>query len=310
MSARRVLAGAASTLGLVSFISSTAHAEYDSGLGGWTEVIECPTSSWDECPFYHDPFYWGGTGPNLSYTSPVNWWSYAAPGVPSMDCGQWINGGIVGGASYEPGQPSVPQGVDVQVSTHWWDFANTDFSETCGHQHATTYVWGWRYNGSSWSFEFVTAHQKTSYLGDDGICYFQAEGNPDYPGDFEMFAFGPETLSINNSPYAVLYTKTQATSHYSAGCGEFECFHRVRVAASYEGGPGVNKGVVAHEFPSNELTIERRGVEEFQRGPSTLRTAGPRRVGSTLRGVSPLQVGSQVTLNPTLLDVFRARGER
>lgn len=238
-------------------------AAYDPKQGGWTEVIQCLNSTWDVCPIYHDKFYWGGSGPDITYISPEGWWNYADPGVPSVDCGQWINGAVVGGATYEPGVASVPQGVDVTINTQWWDFANVDFSTTCGHQHASTYVWGWRYNGSSWMREFVTAHTRTAHLNDQGICVFQAAGNPDYPAGFEGFAFGPEELSITNSPYAVLYTKSQANSHYGAGCGEFECFHRMRIRVRYEGGPGPNKGELRFEPPTDDLVFEGRDDEQF-----------------------------------------------
>lgn len=278
---------------LMLMTSGPVTADYDPEQGGWTEVIGCPTSSWDVCPFYHPQFYWGGTGPNLSYVSPAGWWTYASPGEDANDCGQWINGGIVGGATYEPGEPSIPQGVNVSISTNWWDFTNP---ETCGHQHATTYVWGWRYNGHSWSFEFVNAHQRTSYLDEDGNCLFQAAGNPDYPPALEEFAFGPETLTINNSPYAVLFTKTQAKSHIGADCDQFECFHRVRVAASYTGGPGPNEPKVAVDLPTNELTVESRPV--VKPDPSTNRLTGT------------LSLGADALLQPTPGEVLRARSQQ
>lgn len=243
--------------------SVPAIAEFDPAQGGMTEVIQCLNSTWDVCPIYHDKFYWGGSGPDITYISPEGWWPYADPGVSSLNCGQWINGSIVGGATYEQGQASVPQGVDVNINTNWWDFANVDFSTTCGHQHATTYVWGWRYNGNSWMREFVTAHTRTSHINEQGICVFQAAGNPDYPAGFEQFAFGPETLVIHDSPYAVLYTKSQANSHYGAGCGEFECFHRVKINVTYIGGPGTNKGQLTFDPPNNDLTIEPRSDSSF-----------------------------------------------
>lgn len=261
----------------------TASAEYDPTIGGWTEVIACHTSTWDVCPIYHPEFYWGGSGPNLVYTSPSGWWTYADPGLSAKDCSQWVNGGIVGGATYEEGQPSIPQGVDVRITTTWWDFENTDFSTTCGHQHATTYVWGWRYLGNSWTFEFVDAHSRTSYLDvDEGICRFQAEGNPEYPPPYDSFAYGPETIQIINSPYVLLFTKSQANSHYNAGCGEFECFHRVRVGISYEGGPGINKGKPVLPPPTDEFTQEPRHNEDS--GPNVVASRGG---GLTQRPGSP-----------------------
>lgn len=249
------------TVGLLMLLSSASSlAEFDPVQGGMTEIINCPKASWDVCPLYHDNFYWGGSGPNITYTSPEGWWTYADPGG-SLDCTNWINGSIVGGATYEPDQPSIPQNVQVSISTLWWDFAPI-VQGICGHQHASTYVWGWRYNGSSWSREFVTAHTRTSYVDEQGVCQFQAEGNPDYGPGYEQFAFGPETLHIQNSPYAVLWTKTQAISHYDAGCGQFECFHRVRVRATYLGGPGVNKGELRFDPPSDEFAIEFTPVVE------------------------------------------------
>ncbi len=244
-------------LALFSLIATSLPviAEFDPDQGGMTEIIQCLNSTWDICPIYHDNFYWGGSGPDITYTSPEGWWNYAEPGLSSLNCAQWINGSIVGGATYEAGEPSVPQGVDVTINTHWWDFTNADFFTTCSHAHASTYVWGWRYNGTSWMREFVTAHTRSAYLNDDGICTFQAEGNPDYPEGFEQFAFGPEALTITDSPYAVLYTKSQSNSHFSAGCGQHQCFHRTRVRVNYSGGPGTNKGELRFETPTDELTI-------------------------------------------------------
>lgn len=250
-----------SKIALLSLVVSAAPAMavYDPDQGGWTEIIQCPTSSWDVCPVYHPKFYWGGSGPNISYISPNDWWAYADPGVSSYDCGQWINGSVVGGATYEEGQASVPQGVDVTINTDWWDFTNIDFSTGCGHQSVSTYVWGWRYNGSSWMREFVTAHTRTTFVNDQGICLFQGAGNPDYTNpELEGLAFGPLTLNINNSPYAVLHTKSQATSHFGVGCGEFECFHRVRIRVGYMGGPGVNKGKFEFTPVTDELAVEGR----------------------------------------------------
>ncbi len=227
---------------VISFISVPAvQAEYNSDFGGWTEIIACPISGWRISSFYHQPLYWGASGPNISYTSPSGWWDYGNETDSAFNCGSWINGIVAGGASYEPGKASVPQGVNVRISSNWWDFTHTDFSANCGHQHISSYVWGWRRNANSWSFEFVAAHTLTSYLDDDGICKFKGKGNPNYSLEsLEGFAFGDETILIEDSPYAVLYTKSQANSHYGAGCGKQECLHALRIAATYEGGPDVD----------------------------------------------------------------------
>ena len=64
-------------------------------------------------------------------------------------------------------------------------------------------------------------------------CEFRAAGNPAFPPPFDGYAFGPMEISIPNSPYVVLYEKSQAISHYQAGCGQFECFHPVEVLITY-----------------------------------------------------------------------------
>ncbi|MDF3064987.1 MAG: hypothetical protein K0R38_588 [Polyangiaceae bacterium] len=217
--------------------STGASAAYSASAGGWTEVIGCPTSSWSSYHWGHAQTAWGSRGAWVSYDSGTPWWTYAHAGGGGTDCDQWANGSLIGGATYVPGSPSVPQNVNVTVSTFWYDFNQpsswTD-STKCGHQHASSYVWGWRYLGSSWAFEFVKAHQTTTYWdAAAGRCKMKAAGNPSYPPPFDGYAFGPEVITINNSPYAVLYTKTQASSHYNAGCGQFECFHRVLAIASY-----------------------------------------------------------------------------
>ncbi len=249
----------------------SAQAEFDDTQGGYTEIIQCPVSSWDVCPVYHDDVYWGGSGPNLTYLSPAKWWDYAEPDTDSFACGNWINGSIAGGATYDEGQPSVPQGVDVSIDADFWDFVNFDLSTQCGHQHVSTYVWGWRYNGNSWMREFVTANLRSSYPDANGICQFQGDNNPVYaslPGN----AFGPDVLNIKNSPYPVLHTKSQATSHAGADCGQFECFHRVRVQVTYDGGPGVNKAVVAHVPATNDLVFDRGDTDPIIKvtNPETL----------------------------------------
>jgi len=272
--------------------STSLLAEYDAGFGGWTEIIACPTSSWDSSALFHEPFYWGGSGPNISYISPPGWWTYGDAADAAFNCKSWVNGSLVGGASYEPGEASMPQGVNVRINTNWWDFIKTDFSTTCGHQHVSTYVWGWRRNANTWSFEFITAHTLTSFLNAEGECLFQGVGNPNYTHELlEGYAFGDQTLLIENSPYAVLYTKSQANSHFYAGCGGQECLHPVRVAVTYEGGPGVKQGKVEMERPTQNLAMEAKQDENQPQ-------VNPLAVGA-------LNTGNSVSLRPGWKELAR-----
>jgi len=228
-------ASVAVTMLAASSLPTPAYASFDPSRPGWTEVINCPTSSFTNL-WGNPSSQWGTRGQYSWNDTGSGWWTYAQPNVPSTNCAPWRNGSLVGGATYSPGSASVPQGVNVSVYTYWNDYnqpGDYTIQSRCGHQHAATYVWGWRYFGNSWGFEFVNAHMITTcWNAATQHCDSQAQGNPCYTG-VPAFAFGPEVIQINNSPYAVLYTKSQATSHYSAGCGQFECFHEILTIVAY-----------------------------------------------------------------------------
>ena len=220
-----------------SSFAASAEAAYVRGVG-FTEIAVCPTSTFTD--HWGHPFsQWGSRGSFLSHATPASWWTYADPGIlQSVNCNQWKNGILVGGATLRAGSPSVPQGVNVKIYSYWndWNVPSTWTQQNqCGHMHVATYVWGWRFNGSAWGYEFVKAHTFASYWDTAAQrCKFKADGNPEYPApNLDMYAFGPAVITINNSPYPVLYTKSQATSHRNAGCGEFECYHPLMVIAQY-----------------------------------------------------------------------------
>ncbi len=226
-------------VGTFAVAMPSAEAAYSASAGGWTEIIACPTSSFTGL-WGHSSSEWGDASPSLVWKdSGVGWETYANTGDSSIDCGSWMNGSVVGGATYNPGSPSLPQGVDPLINNYWYDYdvpASWTDPDDCGHQHTSVYVWGWRYHGSSWSFEFVEANSTSAYWNSStGRCQMRAGDHPDYGGHSILgyLAFGDLSIQINNSPYAVIYTKSQATSHRSAGCGQHGCFHRVMTMVSY-----------------------------------------------------------------------------
>lgn len=216
-------------------VSATALAAYDSSIPGWTEVISCSSSTFSDM-WGHSSSQWGMDPPPYVWgESGQGWETYADTGDSSLDCGSWLNGTIAGGATYDQGSASVPQGISPAITTFWDDDNHVmNSSGTCGHQHTSMYVWGWRYNGSSWSYEFVEANgQSTEWDAQYSTCRWRAGNHSDWLMKTAGFAFGSSTIFVNNSPYAVLYIKSQATSHRSAGCGPHGCFHPVSTAVAY-----------------------------------------------------------------------------
>jgi hypothetical protein len=232
---RDFLKGAVTGLaGLLAFVcSASAQASYDPSKPGWTEVINCSLfrNQWGNGRWSSN---WGTQGLSEWNITPQNsWWNYAHLGNQDMDCDAWVDGELVGAATYVAGYRSVPQGVDVNIYTYFSDNNVVFNQDGCGHQHAVSYVWGWRYFGSSWGFEFVNAHMLSTYWDSSTqACEFKGDGNPLY-ADLPALAFGANPIAIHNSPYAVLYTKSQAITHYNAGCGQFECFHPVQTVVQY-----------------------------------------------------------------------------
>lgn len=227
-------AGVCAAVLAASSYSASAHAAFAPGVG-WTEVAVCAPATFTN-KWGHPASAWGSRGSFVWHATPTDWWTYAQPGISSLDCRPWKNGSIVGGATYRVGSPSVPQGVNVSVYSYWNDFnvpSSWTVQNQCGHMHVSTYIWGWRYNGNSWGYEFNKAHMLSSYWNTStNRCEFKGDGNPEYVS-LPSLAFGPPVLTVNNSPYAVIYTKTQATSHRGAACGQFECFHPLMVIATY-----------------------------------------------------------------------------
>ncbi|WP_437970965.1 hypothetical protein WMF04_17515 [Sorangium sp. So ce260] len=221
-------------VGLVAFLGSvvpvSAMASWQANPPGMTEYIACATGSsfnpiqWDEDwnDFY--PVYFD------SQSLGTGWWTYATAGNVGA-CQNWVRGRIAGGAGYVAGQASTPQGRNANIRAYWYDFnyPNLNVESECGHQHTMLYVWGWRYNGSSWSMEYVTSTAQSSLWNDTtDHCEFVGGGHPDYDTNLG-YTHGNGTVTINNSPYAVLFTMAAASSHRGAGCGQWGCWHRVLV---------------------------------------------------------------------------------
>lgn len=166
-----------------------------------------------------------------------NWWNYASS-TDTADCRNWVRGSISGGAGYTAGKASTPKGRNAHVYSGWYDFNWPSFTtqNQCGHQHLETYVWGWRYNGSSWTIEFVNSTATATYWNTaTSRCEFKGDGHPHFPanGPIKGFAHGNGVVTINNSPYAVLYVQGRASSHASAGCGKHGCYHGTLVMNSF-----------------------------------------------------------------------------
>lgn len=206
-----------------------AEAAWQASPPGMTEIIAC---GFNASKF--TPIQWGSNWNSFSYSyfdsrtlGGDPYWNYAAHASTDI-CRNWVRGSVAGGAGYVAGQRSYPQGRTPHVTTYWYDYNWPNFynQSQCGHQHLLTYVWGWRYTGSSWSIEFVSSTgQSTHWNASSQHCDFQGDGNPDYSPSFPGFAYGNGVVTINNSPYAVLYTAHQAQSHGGGPCGEFGCFH-------------------------------------------------------------------------------------
>lgn len=226
--------------GAVALTSNDAPAAFSLSLPGYTETVNCRPDA-TGFPKIHFGNNWNGTNTvwldSRTLGGDTNW-NYASKGAVngSVNCGQWVNGSVAGGAGYVPGVASVPKGVTPNINTSWYDFNWPNFrtGAGCGHQHLATYVWGWRYNGTSWSFEFRSSTSTSTYIKPDGSCDFKGTGNPDFGNpDITGNAYGTGIVSIPNSPYAVLYTKHQATSHAGYPCGEFGCYHPILAMVWY-----------------------------------------------------------------------------
>ncbi|MES1176247.1 MAG: hypothetical protein ABUL62_18135 [Myxococcales bacterium] len=233
----------------VMLSAGSALAAFNASLPGYTEVASCPSGT--GFPEIHFANNWNGTDTKFFDSSTIGGdvhWNYADKPVPpatttdSFGCGQWVHGSVAGGAGYVAGRPSVATGWTVNVSTNWYEFGWPSFSDfsNCGHQHLSTYVYGWRYNGSTWTFEFVSSTMMSTFKNTStGRCEFKGTGNPEYastPG----YTWGNGAVSIRNSPYAVLYTKHNANDHAGFDCGNnsagqriFGCMHPVLASVWY-----------------------------------------------------------------------------
>jgi hypothetical protein len=219
------LAGLTACLAVV--VPQTAMAAWQASPPGFTEFIACHVA-FNTQPIHHQRD-WNVLAPStFNSTSLPNgpWWSYAAPGSQDA-CRNWVRAQVPGGAGFVAGQPSLPQGTLVNLSPKWASttYPNPTVQSECGHQHVFLYAWGWRYNGSTWAFEYI---RSTALSADWNDSTDRCEFRGDIPNGIPGFSYGKGVVSIKNSPYAVLWVMSQASSHRSAGCGQFECFHPVR----------------------------------------------------------------------------------
>lgn len=219
-------------------LSSAASAERPFSPHGYQEVWECDVESygfdWGSSSMYSTSYVYFRSR-DLPGGSTDRWWTYASPGnVSSLDCGQWVNGWLAGGGTW-PGQgPSLPQGVDVVVQTFhddpWMDYSD---SGECFHTHLTEYVWAWFWGGSEWMVYWYDSFQLQGEM-QDGWCNYIGEELGDPPG---YLVWGDSDndagIRINNSPFLVLWSMSQASSHFAHGCGEFQCYHPFFVHAAY-----------------------------------------------------------------------------
>ena len=226
----------------VLLYGGSALASFNAALPGWTETTSCPSAA--GFPEIHWSNNWNGTSFSWFDSRTLGgdvYWNYADKPVgtnvtDSLGCGQWIHGSVAGGAGFVAGVPSLPKGVTANATTQWYDFTWPNFNShaQCGHQHMATYVYGWRYNGANWTFEFVSSTSLSTFKNtSNGRCEFMGTGNPEYvntPG----FAWGNGVVSIPNSPYAVIYIKSNANDHAGFQCGTnsagqtiFGCIHPV-----------------------------------------------------------------------------------
>jgi hypothetical protein len=217
------------------FVSIPTQAAWQNNPPGLSEIINCINS-----PTAFSAIHWSNNWSTPTWTSFQSaslggnpYWNYATQGDNDI-CHNWVNGSIAGGATYAPPAASVRRGITQNVSTYWYDFSWPNFydQKQCGHQHLIEYVWGWRYLGNgAWTVEYVTmTAMSTGWNSTTKHCDFKGTGAPGY-SSLPEFAFGNGVVSIPNSPYAVLYVKSQAQSHAGGPCGAFGCFHPLLVIA-------------------------------------------------------------------------------
>ena len=239
------------SLCLLAVSPASAHetAEYTHGPPpGWTSIINCknnpgadiapllwgsPTSDWGQ---KKSIFVWHDSR-NLGGNEQWNYANFLPPdpqgGSGSGECQAWVDGSLYGGATMPPSSPGAPQGVTFGAQVGWYNFNWPDFYNQgqCGHQHMDLYLYGWRWHGSFWTIELANSGKVSTYWDSSAqYCRFKGTGNPDYTGIFTHFAYNDSVLTISNSPYTVIYVKTQASSHTGGGqggCGRFECFHPI-----------------------------------------------------------------------------------
>ncbi len=160
--------------------------------------------------------------------APKNWWTYANPGTNTDPCKYWFFGEVAGGAGFVAGTASVPTGRNANYKSIYIEALPTT-EGACGHNHISEYVWGWRYNGSTFSPEFIGSTVRSGYWSNN-TCTLKGAGHPNYNSDF---ARGDGTIRVPNSPYAVVWIAVQANSHRSAGCGQHGCYHDAGFEVSF-----------------------------------------------------------------------------
>ena len=226
--------------GLGAFLASAnAHAEPPFNPHGYDEVWSCDLNNyqfhWGSSSMYSNQIVWLRTR-DLPGGSTDRWWTYASAGPSSVDCGQYVNGWLAGGGTWPGSGPSISQGRDVIVQAFhddpWMDYSDEG---ECFHTHLTEYVTAWYWQGSYWIPIRYDSFQLQGVM-ENGHCNYRGEnlgGPPSYLvwGDSDE----DQAIEIPNSPYLVLWSMHQASSHFAHGCGQFECYHPLYAIAFYFG---------------------------------------------------------------------------
>ncbi len=217
--------------------TTTVQAEEPFSPHGYEDVWSCNLNAqgfdWSSSSMYSEQTIWFRTRDLPGGTSD-RWWTYASPGGSSLDCGQYVTGWLAGGGTWNGSGPSVSKGVDVSVQMFHddWGMDYTDEGD-CFHTHLTEYVIAWYWQGSYWIPVDYDSFQLQGNM-ENGHCRYRGENLGGPPG-YLVWGDGDEdqAIRINNSPYLVLWTMHQAPSHFSHGCGEFQCYHHLYAISFY-----------------------------------------------------------------------------
>lgn len=163
------------------------------------------------------------------------WWTYAEPGVDSVNCTQF-NVGLLWGA------PNTGKNVNIQT---WWydtkwppawtkDYCPTLASGTNGHFHTSTYVFAWQWNGSMWAWAYYNSFGESPVWNvSANRCEFTTD--PNRTGLPVAFNWGTNPIKVGNAhSQQWLLILSQGFTHLGdIGCGEFGCYGRVLTATWY-----------------------------------------------------------------------------